>query len=214
MISPDKDNHATTGLCLCRDCGTENSVEAKRCVACGSRRLLSHPELPTLSIANMDCDAFFAAVEKRDNQDLADQPELVGGGRRGVVSTCCYIARTYGIRSAMPMFKALDRCPHAVVVKPHFEKYSEAARAIRAEMDKLTPLVQPLSIDEAFLDLTGTEKLHGGMPAATLAKLALTIEEKVGITISVGLSHNKFLAKTASDLDKPRGFAVIGRAET
>ncbi|MEM9421394.1 MAG: DNA polymerase IV [Pseudomonadota bacterium] len=218
MISPD-DNHSSPphspkgGAVLCRDCGHQNPLNVKRCAGCGSRRLLSHPELTSLSIAHVDCDAFFAAVEKRDNPSLLDRPVIVGGGRRGVVSTCCYIARTFGVRSAMPMFKARDLCPQAVVVKPRYEKYVEAARLIRTEMDMLTPLVQPLSIDEAFLDLTGTEKLHGNIPAAILAQLALTIEEKVGITISVGLSHNKFLAKSASDLDKPRGFAIIGQAE-
>ena len=199
---------------LCRDC-TEVTVgpNTKACPACGSARLISHEELTTLSIAHVDCDAFFAAVEKRDDPSLADSPVIVGGGQRGVVATCCYIARAYGIRSAMPMFKALALCPQAVVVKPRFEAYREAAHHIRAAMDRLTPLVQPLSIDEAYLDLTGTERLHGHPPAAVLAALANDIEEGVGITISVGLSHNKLLAKIASDLDKPRGFAVIGEAE-
>ncbi|MEM6648958.1 MAG: DNA polymerase IV [Pseudomonadota bacterium] len=198
---------------LCRDCTSIVDI-GRKCSVCHSRRLLSHPEVESLSIAHVDCDAFFAAVEKRDAPHLADKPVIVGGGRRGVVSTCCYIARSYGIRSAMPMFKALKLCPHAVVVKSRFDKYGEAAHLIREEMRKLTPLVQPLSIDEAFLDLSGTMRLHGAAPASVLAKFALTIEEKVGITVSIGLSHNKLLAKIASDLDKPRGFAIIGKAET
>ncbi|WOI52749.1 DNA polymerase IV [Parvularcula sp. LCG005] len=198
---------------LCRDCGKVN-VARERCNNCGGRRIISHPELLHLGIAHLDCDAFFAAIEKRDNPDLADKPVLVGGGQRGVVATCCYIARGYGVRSAMPMFKALALCPDAVVVRPSFDKYVVAAKAIRAAMEDLTPLVQPLSIDEAFMDLTGTERLHGGPPAATLARLARRIEKDVGITVSIGLSHNKLLAKIASDLDKPRGFAVIGAAET
>ncbi|GGD05296.1 DNA polymerase IV 1 [Aquisalinus flavus] len=177
-------------------------------------RLLRHAELYSLSIAHLDCDAFFAAVEKRDNPELADKPVIVGGGKRGVVSTACYIARIYGVHSAMPMFKALKACPQAVVIKGNYEKYTEASRQIRAHMEALTPLVQAISIDEAFMDLSGTEKLHHAPPAVTLARLARRIEEKVGISVSIGLSHNKFLAKSASDLDKPRGFAIIGREET
>jgi len=167
-----------------------------------------------LSIAHMDCDAFYASVEKRDNPDLRDLPVIVGGGTRGVVSTCCYIARIHGVRSAMPMFQALKLCPQAVVVKPRFAAYVEASRAIRALMERLTPAIEPLSLDEAFLDLTGTERLHGAAPAALLARLVRDMETELGLTGSVGLSHNKFLAKIASDLDKPRGFSVIGRAET
>ncbi len=198
---------------LCRDCLTPFDTGA-RCPAGRSPRVVVHPELAALSIAHMDCDAFYASVEKRDNPALRDQPVIVGGGTRGVVSTCCYIARIRGVRSAMPMFEALKRCPEAVVVKPRMDAYAEASRAIRAMMDRLTPAVEPLSLDEAFLDLTGTERLHGQVPAVTLARLARDIEAAVGVTISIGLSHNKFLAKIASDLDKPRGFAVIGRAET
>jgi DNA polymerase-4 len=162
----------------------------------------------------MDCDAFYASVEKRDNPALLSQPVIVGGGTRGVVSTCCYLARIKGVRSAMPMFQALKLCPEAVVVKPRMAAYVEASRAIRAMMEALTPAIEPLSLDEAFLDLTGTERLHGTPPAATLMGLQRRIERDLGLTASVGLSHNKFLAKIASDLDKPRGFSVIGRAET
>jgi DNA polymerase-4 len=176
--------------------------------------VVDHPELTDLSIAHIDCDAFYASVEKRDNPSLRDQPVIVGGGTRGVVSTCCYIARIKGVRSAMPMFEALKRCPEAVVVKPRMQVYAEASARIRALFDALTPAVEPLSLDEAFLDLTGTDRLHGAPPAVSLARLVRRIEAEVGVTASVGLSHNKFLAKIASDLDKPRGFSVIGRAQT
>ena len=200
---------------LCRDCAAlaaAASVPA-RCAECGSPRLVAHDELAALSIAHLDCDAFYATVEKRDRPELAELPVIVGGGARGVVLACCYVARVYGVRSAMPMFKALALCPDAVVIRPDMAKYREVGRAVRVEMRRLTPLVEPLSIDEAFLDLSGTEALHGALPAQLLAALARRVEAALGITISVGLSCNKFLAKLASDLDKPRGFAVIGRAE-
>ncbi len=201
---------------LCRSCGWTDRSEAapRRCPRCGSPRLIAHEELTDLSIAHVDCDAFYASVEKRDDPSLADQPLIIGGGTRGVVSTCCYIARQSGVRSAMPMFTARKLCPDAVIIPPNMAKYVEASRQIRALMDRLTPLVEPLSIDEAFLDLTGTRALHRASPAEVLGKFARDVEAQVGVTISVGLSHNKFLAKVASDLDKPRGFAVIGRAET
>ena len=203
---------------LCRDCLTRTDGAPPgtlaRCPSCRSPRIVAHDELFVLSIAHMDCDAFYASVEKRDNPALRDQPVIVGGGQRGVVSTCCYIARIKGVRSAMPMFQALKLCPEAVVVKPRFSAYTEASRAIRALMEELTPAIEPLSLDEAFLDLTGTERLHGAPPAVLLARLTKRMEEELGLTGSIGLSHNKFLAKIASDLDKPRGFSVIGRAET
>src|SRR5205085_2005624 len=186
----------------------------RRCPACRSPRIAHHPELHTLSIAHLDCDAFYAAVEKRDDPSLRDKPVIIGGGKRGVVSTACYIARIQGVRSAMPMFKALKLCPGATVIGPNMEKYAAVGREVCAVMHDLTPLVEPLSIDEAFLDLSGTERLHGRSPALSLAKLANDIEAKIGITVSIGLSHNKFLAKMASDLEKPRGFSVIGKAET
>lgn len=175
---------------------------------------MAHPELYKLSIAHMDCDAFYASVEKRDNPELRDKPVIIGGGRRGVVSTACYVARVRGVRSAMPMFKALQLCPDAVVVKPRGAVYAEASRQIRAMMEELTPAIEPLSLDEAFLDLTGTERLHGAPPAVVLAGLVKRMRDELGLTGSIGLSHNKFLAKIASDLDKPHGFAVIGQAET
>ncbi len=203
---------AMTGRALCRDC-LEPQEPAGRCRACNSPRLVDHPELPDLTIAHLDCDAFYAAVEKRDQPELNDRPVIVGGGRRGVVSAACYVARLYGVRSAMPMFKALKACPDAVVIKPDMAKYSRVGRQIRKMMEETTPLVEPISIDEAFLDLSGTEVLHGGSAARTCAALVRRIEHEVGVTASIGLSYNKFLAKLASDLDKPRGFAVIGRAE-
>lgn len=199
---------------FCRDCYTPARDADRRCRACGSPRLLRHPELHALSIAHIDCDAFYAAVEKRDRPELADKPVIVGGGTRGVVSTACYVARIHGVKSAMPMFKALKLCPDAVVIRPDMAKYTAAGQQVRALMLEVTPLVEPLSIDEAFLDLTGTGRLHGMSPAVTLARLMGRIQREVGITASVGLSHNKFLAKLASDLEKPRGFSVLGRAET
>lgn len=198
---------------LCRDCLTVLKDRERRCRTCGSPRVLAHPELDQLPIAHIDCDAFYAAVEKRDNPELLDKPVIIGGGKRGVVSTACYIARIHGVRSAMPMFKALEACPHAVVIKPDMEKYARVGREVRERMLQLTPLVEPLSIDEAFLDLSGTERLHGASPAHILARFARDIERDIGITVSVGLSYCKFLAKVASDLDKPRGFSVIGRQE-
>jgi len=198
---------------LCRDCLTQFDT-GPRCPACFSPRITTHDELWDLSIAHMDCDAFYASVEKRDNPELRDQPVIIGGGRRGVVSTACYIARIKGVRSAMPMFKALQLCPEAVVVRGRMEVYAEVSRQIRAMMEDLTPSIEPLSLDEAFLDLTGTARLHGKPPAVLLGGLVKRMSENLGITGSIGLSHNKFLAKLASDLDKPRGFSVIGKAET
>tara|TARA_B100001109_G_scaffold79182_1_gene64814 strand:+ start:476 stop:1612 length:1137 start_codon:yes stop_codon:yes gene_type:complete len=162
----------------------------------------------------MDCDAFYASVEKRNNPELADKPVIIGGGKRGVVSTACYIARIRGVKSAMPMFKALEKCPDAVVIRPRMKLYAEISHQIREMMNDITPLVEPLSLDEAFMDLSGTQKLHGVPPAVMLAKLMDRIYEKLGLTGSIGLSHNKFLAKIASDLDKPNGYSIIGEAET
>ncbi|MGV1905210.1 DNA polymerase IV [Agrobacterium cavarae] len=198
---------------FCRDCLAGQPEGTKRCRQCGSPRLLYHDELYDLSIAHIDCDAFYASVEKRDNPDLIDKPLIIGGGKRGVVSTACYIARIHGVRSAMPMFKALEACPDAVVIRPNMEKYSQVGRQVRTMMQDLTPLVQPISIDEAFLDLSGTERLHHDPPARVLAQFARRVEKEIGITVSVGLSYCKFLAKVASDLQKPRGFSVIGERE-
>lgn len=198
---------------FCRDCLTFQRGETRRCERCGSPRLARHPELYRLHLAHIDCDAFYAAVEKRDNPSLKDRPLIIGGGKRGVVSTACYIARIHGVRSAMPMFKALEACPEAVVLAPDMEKYARVGREVRAMMQALTPLVEPISIDEAFLDLAGTERLHGLPPAVVLARFALGVEKEIGITVSSGLSYCKFLAKVASDFRKPRGFSVIGEAE-
>ena len=202
-----------TPTCFCRDCLVDLDAKARRCNACGSPRLVRHRALPALSLAHIDCDAFYATVEKRDNPDIADKPVIIGGGKRGVVSAACYIARTYGVRSAMPMFKALELCPSAAVISPDMAKYVRVGREVRQAMQALTPLVEPLSIDEAFLDLSGTERVHGMIAAKVLARFAREIERNVGITVSVGLSCNKFLAKIASDLDKPRGFATLDQEE-
>jgi DNA polymerase-4 len=200
---------------LCRSCGwtADGPHRPGRCGRCGSPRLVAHDELASLAIAHVDCDAFYASIEKRDNPGLRDRPLIIGGGHRGVVSTCCYIARQSGVRSAMPMFKARQLCPEATVMPPNMAKYVAVSRQVRALMGALTPLVEPLSIDEAFLDLSGTAALHRATPAEVLARFARAVESEIGVTVSVGLSYNKFLAKIASDLDKPRGFAVIGRAD-
>jgi DNA polymerase-4 len=200
-------------MSFCRDCLSDTPDHASRCVACRSPRLARHPERHSLAIAHIDCDAFYATIEKRDNPDIADKPVIVGGGKRGVVAAACYVARTYGIRSAMPMFEAKRRCPEAIVIKPNMAKYVKVGREVRKAMFALTPLVEPLSIDEAFLDLSGTERLHGKSAAKALAGFATQVERDFGITVSIGLSVNKFLAKIASDLDKPRGFAVLGATE-
>ncbi|MDR4306137.1 DNA polymerase IV [Chelatococcus sambhunathii] len=199
-------------LGLCRDCFAED-VRGARCTRCGGPRITRHPQLRTMTVAHVDCDAFFATLEKRDDPSLADKPVIVGGGKRGVVSTACYIARIRGVKSAMPMFQALKLCPDAFVVKPNFAKYVEASRAVKAKMLALTPLVESLSIDEAFLDLSGTERLHHAVPAASLARFAQEVERDIGITVSIGLASNKFLAKIASELDKPRGFATLSIEE-
>ena len=196
---------------LCRDCDATPPDAEGACPACGGRRLLRHAELFTLGIAHVDCDSFYASVEKRDRPELAGLPVIVGGGTRGVVTTACYIARIYGVRSAMPMFKALQACPDATVIRPDFAKYTAAARQIRSLMADLTPLMQPLSIDEAVLDLRGTEALHDAPPAMVLARFARRVEREVGVTVSVGLAANRLLAKLAAGRDKPRGFAILGR---
>jgi DNA polymerase-4 len=205
------------GTILCRDCLEllkPEDIQPNKAQNCTHRRTIAHPELSTLKIAHVDCDAFYATVEKRDNPDLTHKPLIIGGGsQRGVVSTACYVARMSGVHSAMPMFKARKLCPDAVILPPDMKKYASVSKDIRMRMQALTPLVEPLSIDEAFMDFSGTERLHGKSAAWLLAKMVKEIEEEVGITVSVGLAPNKFLAKIASDMDKPRGFTVVGEAE-
>jgi len=200
---------------LCRDCFARiEDPAAARCGNCGSSRIARHPEIDSLTVAHIDCDAFYASIEKRDDPSLVDRPTIVGGGHRGVVSTACYIARTFGVRSAMPMFKALQLCPHATVIRPDMAKYSGVSRQVQAIFESATPLVQSVSLDEAYLDLRGTEALHHAPPAIVLARIAKRIEDEIGITVSIGLSFNKLLAKLASEIDKPRGFGVVGRSES
>jgi len=197
---------------FCRDC-LKDTGKAGRCPHCFSPRIVRHDELDTLTICHVDCDAFYATIEKRDDPSLADKPLIIGGGKRGVVSTCCYIARTFGVRSAMPMFEAKRLCPQAAVVRPNMDKYAGVSRQVRTLMLELTPQVEAISIDEAFMNLAGTQRLHGMSAAKALARFSARVEKDIGITVSIGLAANKFLAKIASDLDKPRGFAVIGQAE-
>jgi DNA polymerase-4 len=191
----------------------DNQGSAISCPACDGTRIARHPELFDLTIAHIDCDAFYASVEKRDHPELAAKPVIVGGGVRGVVTAACYVARIYGVRSAMPMFKALKACPDAVVIRPDFAKYVAVGRQIRTMMTALTPLLQPLSIDEAVLDLAGTQAVHAAPPAMVLARFARDVEAVVGVTVSIGLAPNRLLAKIAAGRDKPRGFAVIGASE-
>jgi DNA polymerase IV len=198
---------------MCRDCTLVADTMPARCPGCGGGRLVHHRSLLRLTIAHIDCDAFYASVEKRDRPELQSRPVIVGGGTRGVVTAACYVARIYGVKSAMPMFKALKACPDAVVIKPNFEKYTAASRQVRALMNELTPLVQPLSIDEAVLDLSGTEALHGAAPAVVLARFAGAVEKQVGVTVSIGLAANRLMAKIAAGRGKPRGFTVIDAGE-
>lgn len=180
------------------------------CPECRSPRIVSHPELSLLDIAHIDCDAFFASVEKRDNPDLINKPVIIGGGNRGVVSTACYIARIKGVHSAMPMYQAMRLCPDAVIVRPRMGVYSAVSKEIVKLMKEMTPQVETISVDEAFMDFSGTSLLYKASPAQLMVKLINRIEREVGITCSVGLSINKFLAKIASDLEKPKGFSLIG----
>ena len=199
---------------LCRTCltVTPDTTPTHRCGACGSPRVVQHGELDDLTLAHIDCDAFYAAVEKRDDPSIRHKPVIIGGGQRGVVTTACYLARIQGVRSAMPMYRAKQLCPKAVIIKPNMAKYRETGMEVRSFFQALTPDVEPLSIDEAFLDLAAVQAANKH-PARELARLAQTVQDQVGISISVGLSFNKLLAKIASDLDKPDGFAVLGRAE-
>lgn len=161
-------------------------------------------------ILHVDMDEFFAAVEKLDNPELRGQPLLIGGDPkgRGVVATASYEARTFGCHSAMPMATAVRLCPQAIIIRPRGRRYGEVSEQVFAIFERFTPLIEPLSIDEAFLDITGTERLLGP-PRQAAANLKQAIQEEVGLTASVGLAPNKFLAKLASDMDKPDGLTVV-----
>ena len=160
-------------------------------------------------ILHLDMDAFFAAVEVRDNPDLAGKPVIIGHpGPRGVVATCSYEARKFGVHSAMPSATAVRLCPEGIWVRGRMERYAEISQAIRKRMRECTPLVEPISIDEAFLDLTGiVESLEGG--AGIGRELKAAIVQDHGLTASVGVAPNKFLAKIASDLEKPDGLVLF-----
>ncbi len=202
---------------LCRSCESNGFVGGdsppKSCPNCNGLDVRWNAELFDLSIAHVDCDAFYASIEKRDNPELIDKPVIVGGRERGVVAAACYIARQYGVRSAMPTWTALKRCPEAVVIRPRMTHYVRISRQIREKMLELTPLVQPISIDEAFMDLSGTQALHGCSPALALVRMQTQISHEIGITVSIGLSATKSLAKMASDRDKPGGFFAVGQME-
>lgn len=198
---------------VCRDCAGALGAAARRCPLCGGRRVLAHPEIHDLPIGHIDCDSFYATVEKRDHPELVSRPVIVGGEGRGVVAACCYVARMSGVRSAMPIHQALDRCPGAVVLPPDMAKYKAVGHAAREIMRTFTDLVEPISLDEAYLDLSGVPGRLSISPAQALVEIVRRFERDLGITASIGLSYNKMLAKIASDLDKPKGFAVIGRAE-
>jgi DNA polymerase IV len=204
----------TLSRALCRGCCQIGIQTQAGCARCGAERLLAHPELESLGIAHIDCDAFYASVEKRDRPELAHAPLIVGhAGARGVVVTACYVARGFGVRSAMPMFQALERCPQATVIAPDMAKYKRVSEQMRGIFQSATDIIEPLSLDEAYLDLTDDCRTEAPPAAEALAQIAARVEREVGITVSIGLSCNKFLAKLASELDKPRGFSVIGRAE-
>ncbi len=163
----------------------------------------------TLDIIHVDMDAFFAAVEQRDNPELRGKPVIVGGSPegRGVVSTASYEARKYGVHSAMSAAEAVARCPHGIFVTPDHSKYARVSEKIRAVFFDYTDLVEPLSLDEAFLDVTGK---GGGVSVATKIKRRIT--DELSLTASVGISYNKFLDKLASDMEKPDGFTVISHS--
>ena len=211
-MKKEKSNKRITSIC--RECLSTFDSKVLYCANCESLNLISHKEIEKLDIAHVDCDAFYASIEKRDNPKLKNSAVIIGGGKRGVVATACYLARIKGVRSAMPMYKALKLCPSATIVKPNMSKYRDASRKIQNLMNQLTPLTEPISLDEAFLDLSGTKKLHKKIPAVLLAELSKKINQEVGISVSIGLSYNKFLAKICSDLDKPKGFSLLGRGDS
>ena len=160
-------------------------------------------------ILHADMDAFFAAVEQLDRPELRGKALLVGGtGPRGVVSTASYEARPFGVGSAMPMAVARRRCPHAIVLPPRFERYQAVSKAVMQALGGFSPLVEPLSLDEAFVDMTGCEKLFGG-PQAMGEAVRRAVFEATGLTASVGVSTTKYVAKVASDRHKPDGLTVV-----
>ncbi len=211
-MKKEKSNKRITSIC--RECLSTFDSKVLYCANCESLNLISHKEIEKLDIAHVDCDAFYASIEKRDNPKLKNSAVIIGGGKRGVVATACYLARIKGVRSAMPMYKALKLCPSAIIIKPNMSKYRDASRKIQNLINQLTPLTEPISLDEAFLDLSGTKKLHKKIPAVLLAELSKKINQEVGISVSIGLSYNKFLAKICSDLDKPKGFSLLGRGDS
>jgi DNA polymerase-4 len=154
-------------------------------------------------------DAFYASVEQLDNPDLRGKCVIVGGSAaRGVVSAASYEARKYGVHSAMPIFQAKQKCPKGVFVRPRFERYKEVSRQIMSLLQEFTPLVEPVSIDEAYMDIRGCDKLHGS-PEEIGALIKKIVKQTADLTCSVGIAPNKFLAKIASDMDKPDGLVVI-----
>lgn len=158
-------------------------------------------------------DAFFASVEQHDDPSLRGKPVIVGGiGNRGVVSAASYEARRYGIHSAMPSREARQRCPHGVFLKPRFERYREVSNLVFDAMRSITPLVEGRSLDEAFLDITGSVKLFGGI-RATGEALRARVHDATGLNVSIGIAPNKFVAKIASDLEKPAGFVIVPPGE-
>jgi DNA polymerase-4 len=162
------------------------------------------------AILHVDMDAFYASVEAHDDPSLADKPLIVGGtGGRGVVAAASYEARRFGIHSAMPMREALKRCPHVVCVRPRMQRYKEVSRQVFAVFGEFTDQVEGLSLDEAFLDVTASRELFGS-PVGMAREIKRRIRERTGLTASVGVAHNKLLAKLASEMDKPDGLTVIG----
>ena len=161
------------------------------------------------AILHVDMDAFYASVEQRDNPDLRGKPVVVGGGsNRGVVAAASYEVRQFGVRSAMPMSEATRRCPQLIRVAPRMSHYKDVSSQIFEIFRSYTPLVEGLSLDEAFLDVTGSRALHGSGPHIAQS-IKNTIREKTRLTASVGVAENKLVAKIASDLDKPNGLAIV-----
>jgi DNA polymerase-4 len=173
-----------------------------------ARDNIARPRAAHRVIAHLDFDAFFAAVEENRDPSLRGKPVIVGGGERGVVSTANYVARRYGVHSAMPLRTARRLCPHGVYLTGHHQLYYEYSRRLMAILDEYSPLVERMSLDEAYVDLTGTEGLFGP-PVETARLIQRRVVEELRLSISVGVATNKLLAKVASDYDKPGGFTVV-----